>query len=134
MEKLVVLAVAAVMIIGIAIFATADELPVLEKTDWFDVMETENDLYLISQDGELVIYVSDDTEIEFEDGFDARELSEEGQTLKDLLDGRNLTVFYNISTRSLPPQTTPTKVVILYELAVHPFYVFARISFKNVKT
>jgi len=36
-----------------------------------------------------------------------------------VLDGRNLTVTYAIATRSLPPQTSPLSVVILFETAVH---------------
>jgi hypothetical protein len=44
----------------------------------------------------------------------------EGQTLAELLDGRKLIVYYSVTTRSIPPQTTPEKIVILYEIAVHP--------------
>ena len=125
MKKTIGLSVVMTILLGMAVFAAADGPPAIEKLDRFDIMETGSSLSLISRDGELMIHVSDNTEIIFEDGIDARERLEEGQTLADLLGGRNLIVTYSITTRSLPPQTTPEKIVILYEIAVPPVYEFS---------
>ncbi|MCL2518991.1 MAG: hypothetical protein FWF15_10555, partial [Oscillospiraceae bacterium] len=124
MKKFIGLALSIILVLSMTAFHAAAEVPAIEKTDRFDVMETESGLYMISHDGELIIIVSDDTEIVFEAGLDARECLADEQTLSELLDGRNLTVSYTIATHSLPPQTTPEKIVILYEIAVHPIYEF----------
>jgi len=125
MKKIIGLTLAIVLILGIAAYAIAGGLPTVEKTDRFDVLEAKTELSMISRDGELVIHVGDNTEIIFEDGTEGRERLVDGQTITDLLDGRNLVVYYSITTRSLPPQTTPTRIVILYEIAVPPVYEFS---------
>ena len=125
MIKIIKLSLVMVMLLSMAVFAAADELPMFEKTDRFDIMETESDLSMISRDGELIIHISESTGVIFEDETDARERLEEDQTLADLLDGRNLIVTYSVTTRSMPPQTTPEKIVILYEIAVPPIYKFS---------
>lgn len=114
--------------------ATEPALALTEKTDRFTVKPLPSDapesvdstgkavaptaagFSMISSDGQLVIHVAETTEIVFEDGKAVRE-SLEGQTLDQLLDGRKLTVSYGITTRSMPPQTTPSKIVVLYETA-----------------
>ncbi|MCL1976510.1 MAG: hypothetical protein FWG55_00120 [Candidatus Bathyarchaeota archaeon] len=126
------LAVVTVLLLSVTVFAdgllTAEKMERFNfiktdrvnfiKTDRFDVMKTEDGLSMISRDGELIIHVSEGTEIVFEDGTDARGRLVDGQTLAELLDSRNLTVSYSITTRSLPPQTTPEKIIIFYEIAV----------------
>ena len=124
MKKTIGFITVLVMVLSTAALAAADGLLTFEKTGRFDVMETESGLSMISQDGELVIHIEDSTEIIFEDETDARERLVEEQTLAELLDGRNLIVSYDITTRSLPPQTVPAKIVILYEIAVPPIYEF----------
>jgi len=42
-----------------------------------------------------------------------------GRTLAEVLEGRNMTVTYGIVTASIPAQTTPISVKILFETAVH---------------
>jgi len=89
-----------------------------EKTDRFELLEYETDentISMISHDGELIIHIHDHTPVLFEDGIFARESLEEGQTLAELLVGRMLVVTYGITTRSIPPQASPDKVVIIYE-------------------
>ena len=56
------------------------------------------------------------TEIVYEDGktFDG--------TAADLV-GRKLVVIYSVTARSIPAQTTPDKIIIMYEKAVPPVYV-----------
>jgi len=116
MKKIIGLVMVMAMLLSMT--ALASGLAAFEKTDRFDVMETEKGLSLISRDGELVIHVGGGTEIIFEDGTDAIGRLEAGQTLAQLLDGRKLTVSYSITTRSIPPQTTPEKIVIHYETIV----------------
>ena len=38
-----------------------------------------------------------------------------GRTLAEVLDGRNMVVTYDITTRSIPPQTSPISIMILFE-------------------
>jgi hypothetical protein len=103
------------------------------KTARFNVMEDMDapgvEFSMISEDGELVIHIAEDTLVYFEDYVplgdeedagmtrDAREVLF-GRTLAEVLDGRNLTVTYAVTTRSIPPQTTPISVMILFEIAV----------------
>ncbi|MCL1976578.1 MAG: hypothetical protein FWG55_00475, partial [Candidatus Bathyarchaeota archaeon] len=117
MTMVIGLVMATVLLLSVTVSANGS-FSVFEKTDRFNVIQTENGLILISQDGKLVINVDDNTEIIFEDGTNAREYLMNGQTLAELLDNRNLIISYSITTRSLPAQTTPEKIVILYEIAV----------------
>ena len=127
MRTVIGITMAIIIALSVATLAYATKLPpiVFEKQDRFDtVVDAESGLSMMSQDGGLVIHVSDDTEVIFEDGTDARECLEEGQTLAKLLHARNLIVTYSATTHSFPPQTTPVEIVILYEVAVHPIYEF----------
>lgn len=63
---------------------------------------------LISSDQSLKLNISDDTEIILQDG----------KAFKGELANRKLVVTYGVSTRSIPAQTTPTKIVVLFEKAV----------------
>lgn len=119
-KKILATIVAAVMLLGIGVASaiaaeTPETLPLSEKTDRFSIMDDFEGNSMISSDGELVIHISDGTPIIFEDDVDVRESLEEEQTLMDVLDGRKLVVSYSITTRSIPPQTTPEKIVVLYE-------------------
>lgn len=67
---------------------------------------------LVSSDHSLKLNISDDTEI----------LSQDGKAFQGELANRKLVVVYGPSTRSIPAQTTPTKVVVLFEKAVPPIY------------
>jgi len=123
MKKILALAIVAVMTFGMVMVFAADEAPELEgtqKTDRFVLLEDRADdtLSMISEDGELVIHIHEDTPIYFEDKTDVRERLE-GQTLAELLDGRKLTVTYVIVAQSLPPQTSPVMIVVHFEEAVH---------------
>lgn len=119
MKKLLAMLLSAAMAFG-AVTAFA-ELPRTEKTDRFTVTEADTKgavFTMISADGELVIHINGDVPVIFEDGTGARARLEAGQTLPELLDGRLLTVTYSITTMSIPPQTTPEKIVVMYEIAV----------------
>ncbi|MCL2377713.1 MAG: copper amine oxidase N-terminal domain-containing protein [Defluviitaleaceae bacterium] len=63
---------------------------------------------LISADGELIINLGGDTEITLQNGdaFDGE------------IAGRMLVVTYAMNTFSIPPQTTPIQIIVLYERAV----------------
>jgi len=122
LKKILALAIVAVMAFGMVTVFAADETPALEgtqKTERFVLTEYQSEgvISMISADGELVIHIHDDTPIYFEDETDVRERLE-GQTLAELLDGRKLTVTYLIVAQSLPPQTSPTMVVVHFEEAV----------------
>jgi hypothetical protein len=65
----------------------------------------------VSYDGNLKLNISDETDISYEDG-----KAFEGEPAE--LAGRKLAVVYSVSTKSIPAQTSPEKIVILYEKAV----------------
>lgn len=60
---------------------------------------------LISADKTLKLKISKDTQV----------ISKDGKEFKGALKNRKLAVFYGTSTRSIPAQTTPDKVVVLSE-------------------
>jgi hypothetical protein len=63
---------------------------------------------LVSSDGFLKLNISADTEIILQDG----------TAFKGDLTGRKLIAVYDVSTKSIPAQTTPSKVIVLFEKAV----------------
>lgn len=71
-----------------------------EKSSLSKVSKFDQDM--ISLDGELQLNISKETEIRNENG--------EIITQKDL-EGKELIVFYNIATKSIPAKTVPTKIV-----------------------
>jgi hypothetical protein len=81
----------------------AVELPEIQsiKIDRFDSE-------MLSYDGGLKLNLSDETEI----------VSADGTAYEGSLFDRKLVVLYTFTTRSLPPQTTPHKVIVLNEVAV----------------
>ena len=137
--------VAAFVIIGAAAASATNNNDLPEgastKTARFYVMNEMDmggaEFSMLSEDGELVIHIHGDTPVRFEYAlwrdFDdedagktdnAREMLYGDQTLAELLDGRKLVVTYAITTRSIPPQTSPISVTILFERAVHPIHTF----------
>lgn len=65
---------------------------------------------LVSFDKTLKLNISEDTEV----------ILENGKPFKGELKNRKLVVIYGPSTRSIPAQTTPTKIIVLFEKAVAP--------------
>ncbi|MDR2648819.1 MAG: copper amine oxidase N-terminal domain-containing protein [Clostridiales bacterium] len=67
---------------------------------------------LISEDGQLKLNIGPDTKttLQNSEAFDGE------------LASRTLVVIYSGATRSIPAQTTPEKIVVLYEKAVPPIY------------
>jgi len=74
------------------------------KVDRFETMEG-SDL-MLSQDQMLAFGVDEDTEILLADGTDFTDGD---------LEGRRIIVIYGRSTRSIPEQTTATKLIVLFE-------------------
>ncbi|WP_186671706.1 stalk domain-containing protein [Sporosarcina sp. BP05] len=70
-----------------------------------EVKVSQFDKEFLSLDGELKLNIGEDTPLFNQQG-KAIELKE--------LNGKELMVFYSITTRSLPPQTPPTKIIALY--------------------
>jgi hypothetical protein len=68
------------------------------KVDLFDES-------LMSQDGLLKLNVSEDTEV----------ISKNGENYEGDLNNKKLAVIYNISTKSIPAQTNPIKIIVLSE-------------------
>jgi len=68
------------------------------------------DQNMVSLDGELQLNISKETEVINESG--------EVITQKDL-EGKELIVFYNIATKSIPAQTVPTKIVAVNYLSAN---------------
>lgn len=65
------------------------------KVDYFDN-------HLLSSDGKLKLNISDKTQI----------VLSNGQAFSKSPGNRNLIVIYGISTRSIPAQTTPNKIIV----------------------
>jgi len=137
-KMLVALTIVALMGLGSAAVMAVDHyVPegATTKTAVFYVMEDYDapgvEFSMLSQDGELVIHIAEDTPVYFpeylpisdepgaETSRNARDLLLD-QTLAEMMDNRNLLVTYAVTTRSIPPQTTPISVVILFETPVHP--------------
>jgi len=75
-----------------------------------------NQLTFTDAKNTLKLIPSVNTEVVYEDGktFDGE--------LQDLIN-RKLVVIYSIATHSIPAQTTPEKVIIMYEKVVAPIYI-----------
>ncbi|KNF09711.1 copper amine oxidase domain-containing protein [Gottschalkia purinilytica] len=67
---------------------------------------------LISSDNSLKLNISDDTDI----------ISQDEKRFDGELANRKLVVIYDKTTRSIPAQTTPDKIVVLFEKAVSPIH------------
>jgi hypothetical protein len=67
---------------------------------------------MVSSDKSLKLNISDTTEIILQDG----------TAFKGELANRKLVVSYGASTRSIPAQTTPDKIVVLFEKVTPPIY------------
>ena len=67
---------------------------------------------LVSSDNMLKLNMGDETKIILQDG----------KPFSGELTDRDLVVSYEVSTKSIPAQTTPRKIVVLFEEAVPPIY------------
>ena len=78
---------------------------------------------LVSADGRLAINIAEDTEIILQDGQDFRAAHEGleiiGAAWEQEIDGRLLVAVYDISTRSIPAIANPSRVIVLFEQAIH---------------
>ena len=78
------------------------------KADVFDKIDSSNTDQLISSDKQLVINISDETEI--------TNLNGDKLTKADI-EGRQIVVYYSIMTLSIPPQAPVQRIVVLDETA-----------------
>ncbi|MCL1924396.1 MAG: copper amine oxidase N-terminal domain-containing protein [Defluviitaleaceae bacterium] len=83
-----------------AIVVESEEL-LNHKVDMF--LDSEVEGRLISQDGSLLIQIGENTQI----------VDASGNAYEGNISGRNLLVTFGISTRSIPEQATPNKIVVL---------------------
>jgi hypothetical protein len=80
-----------------------------------DTNEAGTEFTMLSDDGMVLIRINDSvTDIYFEDGVAVRDALYE-RTLADVLNRRTLVVTYDVVTRSIPAQTTPTNIKVLFE-------------------
>jgi hypothetical protein len=75
------------------------------------------DLNFTDPENMLKLNISEDTEIVYEDG-----KKFEGDVKELVNPSRKLVVIYGLTTRRIPAQTTPEKIIIMYEKAVAPIY------------
>ena len=85
------------------VVVNGDAVEGTEITDTFFAAEGEN-MY-VNADNSLVIVIGEETKVTDKDG----------KEYTDSLDNKDLKVTYTVTTRSLPPQTTPETVVVLGE-------------------
>jgi len=94
-------------------------------------MESPGDGFaMVSEDGVLLIHIHDGTIVYFEDyvplddyGTGVTRMAREilfGRTLAEVLEGRNLRVLFGVSTDTLPRNTSPISVEILFESIALP--------------
>ncbi len=76
------------------------------------------DMDLVSADNMLKLHIFEETEIVLEDG----------KPFEGELTNRKLVVIYGLSTKSIPAQTTPIKIIVLFEKAVPPIYNFPSVE------
>jgi len=130
-KSIIALLMAAILIIGTAtVFALDYEVPqdATTVTSRFTVVEPEDaddEFAMISEDGELVIYITEGTLIYFEGFVPLSDECEEmaqmvrevlfGRTLAEVLDGRNLRVIFVEAE-----QIEPISIMVLFEIAVAP--------------
>ena len=131
MKKVLAIAVAVVMLVGlVGVFAAPADANTM--TARFNVADgfrgADVEFSMISECEEMVIHITDDVEILFEgyvpmsdecDGLtrDVREVLF-GRTLQEVLTNRNMTITYSFVTASIPAQTTPSSIVVLFESIV----------------
>ena len=86
---------------------TPEIVIVKDEKDFGSVKISQFDTNFLSLDGELKLNMGEETPLFNQQG--------EAIELKDL-QGKELVVFYSITTMSLPPQTPPTKVIALDDI------------------
>lgn len=84
------------------------EVVAVKTEDSLNIKADRFDEDLVSYDNSLKLNVSDETEI----------VLENGDSFDGELANRALVVYYDVSTRSIPAQTIPQKIVVLYEKIV----------------
>lgn len=87
---------------------TPEIVIVKDEKDFGSVKISQFDTNYLSLDGELKLNMGEETPLFNQQG--------EAIELKDL-QGKELVVFYSITTMSLPPQTPPTKVIALDDIS-----------------
>ena len=135
MKKLLALAVALVMVVSmVGVFAIdyyVPEFASVTTSRFFitDVFASDTaEVSMINEAGDLVIHITPETIVYF-DGFvplcdDCDGMTQMvrevlfGRTLAEVLDGRNMVVTYGAVAWSMPGQTTPISVRVLFETAV----------------
>lgn len=72
------------------------------------------DLNLLSKDKQLKLNISEDTEILWENNTVINWIKQPTvEELETILSNRQMLVYYNFTTKSIPAQTTPTKIIVL---------------------
>jgi hypothetical protein len=66
--------------------------------------------------------VSEDGQLKLNNGPTTKIILQNSEDFDGELTGRALAVVYSVTTRSIPAQTTPEKIVVLYEKAAAPIY------------
>jgi len=123
------LLMAAIMALGtVSVFAVdyavpEDALTVTARFFLVEPVESDNEFAMVSEDGDLVINITDNTIIYFEDYVPVDDDSDEltqmvrevlfGRTLAEVLDGRNMRVIYEESE-----EIEPISIMVLFEVAV----------------
>ncbi|MCL2838740.1 MAG: copper amine oxidase N-terminal domain-containing protein [Oscillospiraceae bacterium] len=139
MKKVLALAVAVVMVVGLvgvlALDYNVPEYANQTTSTWTitDIFASDSaEVTMINEEGDLVIHITEDTIVYFEDFVPMSDVEEGeeaqmtqmvrevlfGRTLAEVLDGRRMTVTYGPVAWSMPGQTTPISVKVLFETAV----------------
>lgn len=83
------------------------------------------DANLLSSDKQLKLNISTDTEIIWENNTQINWFkAPTAEELQTVLTNRKMIVFYDFTTKSLPAQTTPYKIIVLSQQEVDPLSIF----------
>lgn len=89
---------------------------IAEVTENLNIKADKFDSELLSKDKMLKLNLSDDTEIIWENDTVINWVKKPTvEELSTVLSNRKLVVFYDITTKSIPAQTTPKKIIVLSE-------------------
>jgi len=111
----IVMVVGTVAVTAVQYVESGDFSTVTGRFYGADTNEAGTEFTMLSDDGMVLIIINDSvTDIYFEDGVAVRD-SLYGRTLADVLNRRNLVVTYDVVTRSIPAQTTPISIKVLFE-------------------
>jgi hypothetical protein len=100
------------------------DIVAIEPTEGF-MKADKFDANLLSRDKQLKLNISTDTEIIWENNTQVNWFkAPTAEELQAVLTNRKMIVFYDVTTKSIPAQTTPNKIIVFSQQEVDPLNIF----------